>query len=81
MAKTAKSNNNTNQVEQISTSGKVAAKGTKQGTKKGSEQGSKKVKLQPSAQLRSSGKTGLGLPPELFEDQLPEGLGPEYYNG
>lgn len=73
MAKTAKSTTVTNQVEQISASVKVAAKGTKKG--------SEKIKLQPAAQLRSSGKVGLGLPSELFEDQLPEGLGPEYYNG
>ncbi len=83
MKKTAKSNSNTktNQVVQISASGKGGAKGTKQGTKKGSEKGSKKVELQPAAQLRSSGKAGPGLPPELFDDQLPEGVGPEYYNG
>jgi glycine cleavage system pyridoxal-binding protein P len=83
MAKTAKatSNTKTNQVVQISASGKVAAKGTKQGTKKISEKGSKQVKLQPAAQLRASGKACPGLPPELFEDQLPEGVGPEYYNG
>ncbi|MDP3506677.1 MAG: hypothetical protein Q8T09_01680 [Candidatus Melainabacteria bacterium] len=83
MAKTAKSNSDTktNQIKQISASGQVAAKGTKQGTKQISGKGTKKVKLQPSAQLHSSGKVGPGLPPELFEDQLPEGVGPEYYNG
>ncbi len=75
MAKTAKST--TNSVEQISASVKVAAKGTK----KGSEKGPKKVKLQPAAQLRSSGKVGPGLPSELYDDQLEEGPGPMYYNG
>jgi hypothetical protein len=77
MAKTTKSNNNSGAQFDVQES---AVKGNKD-SKNGSKKGSKKVELQPAAQLRSSGKAGLGLPPELYDDQLPEGVGPEYYNG